>query len=148
MALAVTAAAPATAALLGLSSGQVVSSRSSVSLKTASLNRAFGLKTGHSRVTCMATHKITLRTPTGETVIECPDDGYILDAGEEAELELPSSCRSGACSSCAGKIISGSVDQSEGSFLEDEQIDEGYVLTCIAYPTSDLVIETHKEDDI
>ena len=56
------------------------------------------------------TFNVTLRTPEGEQTITCEDDQYILDAAEEAGVEMNYSCRAGACSSCAGKLVSGTVD--------------------------------------
>jgi len=83
-----------------------------------------------------------------DQTVEVPEDRYILETAEEQGMTLPYSCRQGVCSTCTVKMIEGKVDQSEGSYLSEEQIAKGYVLICIAHPQANCVFETHKEEEV
>jgi ferredoxin len=78
---------------------------------------------------------------------EMPANKFLLDAAEEKSIPIPYSCRAGSCSSCLGRLIDGAVDQSNQIFLEDDKIEEGYILTCVAYPLSDCHVEVDIEDE-
>jgi ferredoxin len=80
-----------------------------------------------------------------DRTIQIPDDQYIIDIAEEAGIRLPSGCKQGECSACVAKLISGEIDQSEQKFLRPQEIEAGYVVTCVTYPLSDCVLETHQE---
>ncbi len=83
-----------------------------------------------------------------DQTVEVSEDSYILETAEEQGMELPYSCRQGVCSTCTVKTIEGEVDQSEGSYLSEDQIAQGYVLICISYPRSNCIFETHKEEEV
>ena len=93
-------------------------------------------------------YTVTVVTPDETLTLECAEDQYILDAIDEAGIDIPYSCRAGACSSCAGKVTAGTIDQEEQSFLDDDQMESGFALLCVTYPTSDVTLETHKEEEL
>mgnify|MGYP000229940105 CR=1 FL=1 len=97
----------------------------------------------------MALYTINVIGINDETsVVKCEHDQYLLEAIEQAGIDSLYSCRAGACSTCCGKILQGSADQEEQSYLDDDQMQDGYCLTCVAYPTSDMTIKLGAEEDL
>jgi ferredoxin len=78
--------------------------------------------------------------------ITISDTQTVLDAAKDAGLELPCSCCAGVCTTCAALLTEGNVEQTDGMGISPELIGQGYALLCVAYPRSDLKIETEKED--
>jgi ferredoxin len=78
--------------------------------------------------------------------LQVPENEAILSVAEAAGLDLPNSCNAGVCTTCAGQITEGSVDQTDGMGVSLDLQKQGYVLLCVAKPLSDLKIVTEKED--
>ena len=75
---------------------------------------------------------------------------YIISAANVNGIDLPNSCCSGVCTSCASRILEGSVEQEDAMGLNDDLREKGFALLCVAYPKSDLhiVIGDQVEDDL
>lgn len=103
-----------------------------------------------SQLDSSKTYKVTLVNPVTDVkaMVEVNRDEYILDAAEEQNVDMSYACRAGACVVCTGKLISGTVDQSDHCFLKEKELKAGFVLTCKAYPTSDCVIVINQEDEL
>jgi ring-1,2-phenylacetyl-CoA epoxidase subunit PaaE len=71
------------------------------------------------------------------------DKKTILDAVENAGFDPPFSCRGGVCCSCKAKIIEGEATMRLNYSLTDEEVKDGYILTCQARPTSEKLIITY-----
>lgn len=89
-------------------------------------------------------HRDTGRTYT----VEVPADRYILQTAENQGADLPFSCRNGACTTCAVRVLDGEVHQPEAMGLSPDLRRRGYALLCVSYPRSDLRVETQDEDEV
>jgi 2Fe-2S type ferredoxin len=83
----------------------------------------------------------------GET-IEVANNKTILESGEDHGWDLPYACRQGSCVSCAGQIQDGPSEEyvvhDNQQMLDEGELDDGYTLTCVAYPRGSFSIETGK----
>jgi ferredoxin len=98
----------------------------------------------------MTKYQVRLLNPAHnlDVTFDCAEDKFILEAAEDNNIELPYSCRAGSCSTCLGKVVKGTIDQPDQTFLDEDQIASGFVLTCVAYPTSNVTIVTHEEENL
>ena len=69
----------------------------------------------------------------------------LLDSLKEQGVDLPYGCKYGGCITCAAKLIDGEVDQRRQVALNNRQINDGYIILCVARPKSNLVLEIGVE---
>ena len=98
----------------------------------------------------MSEHNIKVELEKKTHVFLCREDQDIISAAKANGIDLPSSCCSGVCTSCASMIIKGIVEQEDAMGLNEHLKDEGFALLCVAYPKSDLhiIIGDEVEDNL
>ena len=75
-------------------------------------------------------------SPNGET---------ILDAAMAVDADVPFACKGGVCCACKAKVMEGTVYMDVNYGLDEDEVNEGYILTCQAHPTSDKIIVDFDE---
>ncbi|BAW95901.1 ferredoxin [2Fe-2S] II [[Synechococcus] sp. NIES-970] len=96
------------------------------------------------------THKITInyRQINETQTFIVPEDEYILRSIEKQGFQIPFSCRNGACTTCAVRVLSGDLEQKYAMGLSPDLQRQGYALMCVSHAKSDLVVETQDEDEV
>lgn len=94
------------------------------------------------------THLAALETPEGERRFECGEDEFLWDAAARNGIALPAICHQGRCLSCAGRLLSGEVDQSASASYFPQDREAGYVLLCTAVPRAPVRIRTHQQGEM
>ncbi|KAL2349487.1 hypothetical protein Fmac_003487 [Flemingia macrophylla] len=92
-------------------------------------------------------YKVVVEHEGQSTELEVEPDETILSKALDSGLSVPHDCKLGVCMTCPARLISGSVDQSDG-MLSDDVVERGYALLCAAYPQSDCHIKIIPEDEL
>ena len=98
----------------------------------------------------MPEHNIKVQFEQKTFSFLCSEDQDVISAAKTNGIDLPNSCCSGVCTSCASRILEGSVEQEDAMALNEDLREKGFALLCVAYPKSDLhvVIGEQVEDDL
>jgi len=79
----------------------------------------------------------------GQYTVEIPAGKTVLDSLLDQKIDAPFSCTSGACSTCVAKVTEGSAEMETCFALDDDEIADGFILTCQAHPTSKKLVITY-----
>ena len=94
------------------------------------------------------TIKVHWRQKNRTIIHEVREGDYILRSFELQGDQIPFSCRNGCCTTCAVRVVKGSMDQKEAMGLSKELRQKGYCLLCVARATGPLEVETQDEDEV
>jgi len=90
--------------------------------------------------------EVTVILDGEETHFGIASDGKaILDAALDAGADVPYACKGAVCCTCRARVLEGSVEMEMNYALEDDEVEDGYVLTCQSHPTSDKVVVSYDE---
>ena len=89
-------------------------------------------------------HKVTIKNRKN-AIFQVEANRPLLDSLRDQGVDLPYGCKYGGCITCAAKLISGKVDQRRQVALNNRQINDGYIILCVARPKSDCTLQIGVE---
>ena len=89
-------------------------------------------------------HSVTIENRKN-AVFKVKRNRPLLDSLRDQGVDLPYGCKYGGCITCAAKLISGEVDQRRQVALNNRQINDGYIILCVARPKSDCTLQIGVE---
>ena len=90
------------------------------------------------------TEQINFRLDRRTTTVRYRDGDTLLQTARLAGLRAPSSCEIGSCGTCMARLTQGSARMVNNDALTEEEVDEGWVLTCQSLPTSESVTVVYE----
>ena len=72
--------------------------------------------------------------------MQANENKSILDAALNVVADLPFACKGGVCCTCKAKLLEGKVEMDVNWGLEQEEVEQGYILTCQSHPTTEKVV--------
>ena len=94
-------------------------------------------------VALVATEEVVIELDGKTTTAKYRTGETLLQVARSQALQAPYSCETGSCGTCMGRIVEGSARMVNNDALEDDEVADGYVLTCQALPTSNTVRVTY-----
>lgn len=91
-------------------------------------------------------NQVTVILDGEETHFDLAKGGFsILDAALDAGADVPYACKGAVCCTCRAKVVEGTAEMDMNYALEEEEVEEGYILTCQSHPTSKKVVVSFDE---
>ena len=99
----------------------------------------------------VATYSVVFFDQSRRTEVEVAEDEELLYPALDAGVDIPYACEVGKCGRCTGKYDGNAnevVTHDGNEFLDEQQVEEGWLLTCVAYPRDDFELEVaHPADE-